>query len=171
MILDMTDNERTEIAEQAERDREQAARRDHERTEAHQKTELPDLPWDVRAASILGQFIATVTIAGCVKRVRRWLLMALSFAFTHARGLVGHNVVERRRATCALCPNVEYNVVRSLPLLRRTERMFCKAKDCGCGKSRCAALTWKTRLANFACPIGKFGRGGWFPQEDTHGTL
>lgn len=126
---------------------------------------VADQPWDARVTYHLTRFIARASWRDIGPWVRRSLIKVVSFAYYHCRGLVSKDVYARRSATCDPCEYNEVRVVRSLPLFRKTTRRFCRAENCNCGNTRCAATDWKLRLKNYVCKKGKFGRDGWFPKE------
>lgn len=90
-----------------------------------------------------------------LRRTGIWLarnyLRGRSFAIAHYRGLVPQLVRQSRWKECVNCPS----------LYRREGHPYCKAScGCGCGEYSLSRLTWRLRLANWACPMGRFGKHG-----------
>lgn len=79
----------------------------------------------------------------------KWWLMGTDLLAAHSRGAARQSVTEERLAICSGCTlRVEVQ-----------ERAYCDA--CPCPMKRAwvpSRLSWKTELAAWSCPIGKFGR-------------
>lgn len=79
----------------------------------------------------------------------KWWLMGTDLLAAHSRGAARQSVTEERLAICSGCTlRVEVQ-----------ERAYCDA--CPCPMKRAwvpSRLSWKTELAAWSCPIGKFVR-------------
>lgn len=88
------------------------------------------------------------------EHVGLWYVTVRKFLAAHAYGFCDASERAARLSFCNRCD------LRSERLVGRRVRNFCAAEQetCNCGHWRGSALEHKTRLANWACPLGYFDK-------------
>lgn len=112
---------------------------------------LPDsgrtAPWDLRL---------WWRLAGWAYKWAKWYPKPRSFVQAHMGGVVPARTYTARVSYCAACI-YRTNAVGLKPV--NGEPAYCRGGNCGCGETRVARLSWKARLWNWHCPIGRFKQG------------
>jgi hypothetical protein len=146
--------------------------------------------WDARFNRWLAAFVEWFGWANlykfAVSGIKRLIIAAAKFTYTHWRGFVREPVYRRRLVACFDCDHLEHKEQRRLWLGPKRRRDFCRGgpekSACGmCPDYRLSALKWRLRLYNFACPnvielkmrsgesqsfpAPRFGMGDWFPED------
>lgn len=113
--------------------------------------------WDgsLGPVRMVDRLVVSVIVAPCAAMVWGWVKQFANwssgwyakgreFAYAHLFLRCAKSIAEARRMVCERCS------MRSM----KGKHAYCG--QCNCGKHRAARLSWKTKLAGFSCPMGKF---------------
>ena len=109
-----------------------------------------DLPLDAAIVDWL-----SLRVINAVNLLRSTYYMVRSWLAAHRWGWIRHETYHLRRLHCDGCEHHYLDVASG--------RTYCggarRGAGCGCGETKLADLTVKLRLANWQCPVGRFGAG------------